>query len=145
MTEQQLPPVVPSFVVNDVQASLDWFAKLGFETSFAMTAPDGSIAHAEVRRGPVHIMMGPPMFGATTGSAGMSLYINLQESVDAYHDAVSAAGVAIGDPLEDQFWGDRTFTVEHPDGYRIMFSEHIRDVTPEEMAEAMKQMSGAPA
>ncbi|MGD9890352.1 MAG: VOC family protein [Dehalococcoidia bacterium] len=145
MTEQQIPPVVPSLVVNDMQGTLDWFAKLGFETAFTMTGPDGSIAHAEVRRGPVHFMMGPAGWGGTPGSTGMRVYINLQESIDAYHDSVRATGVTISDPLADQFWGDRTFTVQHPDGYGIMFSEHIRDVSPEEMDAAMKEMAGASA
>lgn len=145
MSEQQYPPVIPSLIVSDIQATLDWFGKLGYETTFAMPGPDGSIAHAEVKRGPVHFMMGPEGWGGTPGSTGLSIYINLQESVDAYHDTATAAGVTISDPLADQFWGDRTFTVLHPDGYRIMFSEHIRDVAPEEMEAAMKEMAGAPA
>jgi PhnB protein len=146
MAEQQYPAVVPSLVVSDVRASLDWFGKLGFETGFTMEGPDGSIAHAEVRRGPdVAFMMGPSGWGGTPGSTGMSVYINLQEPVDAYHDRVSAAGVEIAEPLTDQFWGDRTFSVAHPDGYRIMFSQHVRDVSEEEMKAAMEQMAGAPA
>ena len=146
MAEQQYPALVPSLVVSDVKATLDWFARLGFETAFEMTGPDGGIAHAEVRHGPdVTFMMGPASWGGTPGSTGMSIYINLRESVDAYHDQVRAAGIEIKDPLTDQFWGDRTFAVEHPDGYRIMFAQHVRDVSPEEMKAAMEQMSAAPA
>jgi PhnB protein len=146
MAEQQLPAIIPSLVVSDVKATLDWFAKLGFETAFEMAGPDGSIAHAEVNRGPdVHFMMGPSTWGGTPGSTGMTIYINLRESVDAYHDAVTAAGVTVKDPLTDQFWGDRTFSVEHPDGYQIMFSQHIRDVSEEEMKAAMQQMADMPA
>lgn len=146
MAEQQYPAIVPSLVVSDMRASLDWFAKLGFETSFEMAGPDGSIAHAEVGRGPdVRFMMGPASWGGTPGSTGLSIYVNLQESVDSYHDSVRSAGVTINEPLTDQFWGDRTFSVEHPDGYRIMFSEHVRDVSPEEMETAMKEMAAAGA
>ena len=146
MAEQQYPAVVPSFVVSDVQATLDWFGKLGFKTAFKMAGPDGNIAHAEVNRGPdVTFMMGPSGWGGTPGSTGMSVYINLQESVDAYHDQVRAAGIEIKDQLTDQFWGDRTFSVEHPDGYRIMFSQHVRDVSEEEMKAAMEQMSAVTA
>jgi PhnB protein len=146
MAEYNFPAVVPSIVVSDVKATLDWFHKLGFQTQDEMAGPDGSIVHAEVRRGDVVLMMGPGMNGAAPGSTGMSLYINLgSESVDGYHDRVRAAGVAITDPLTDQFWGDRTFMVEHPDGYRIMFSQHVRDVSAAEMAQAMEQMAGAGA
>jgi PhnB protein len=146
MAEQHLPAVVPSLIVHDVRATLDWFAKLGFETAFEMAGPDGSLVHAEVRRGPdVSFMMGPATWGGNPGSTGMSVYINLQESVDAYHDQVQTAGITIADPLTDQFWGDRTFTVEHPDGYRIMFAQHICDVSEAEMQEAMAQMASASA
>ncbi len=146
MAEQQYPALVPSIVVSDVQATLDWFTRLGFETAFQMAGPDGSIAHAEVRRGPdVSFMMGPEGWGGTPGSTGMSVYVNLRESVDAYHDQVRAAGITIVYPLTDQFWGDRTFTVEHPDGYRITFSQHVRDVSQEEMQAAMERMTAVPA
>ncbi len=149
MADQQVPPMpalVPSIVVNDVKATLDWFTKLGFETLYTMPAPDGSIVHAEVGRGPnVRLMLGPASWGGTPGSTGMSIYITLGEGVDAYHDRVTAAGVTVKDPLTDQFWGDRTFAVQHPDGYQITFSQHVRDVSEEEMQQAMKQMAGTPA
>jgi PhnB protein len=146
MAEQQFPAIVPSLIVSDVSATLDWFGKLGFETLDSMATPDGAVVHAEVGRGPdVRLMLGPGGWGGTPGSTGMSLYINARESIDDYHDAVKAAGVEIKEPLTDQFWGDRTFSVEHPDGYRLMFAQHIRDVSAEEMQAALEQMSGAPA
>ena len=146
MAEQQFPTLVPSIVVSDMKATLDWFVRLGFETVGQMAGPDGGLVHAAVKRGPeVCFMMGPASWGGTPGSTGMSVYINLQESVDAYHDQVRAAGIEIKDPLTDQFWGDRTFAVEHPDGYRIMFAQHVRDVSEEEMKAAMEQMSAATA
>jgi PhnB protein len=146
MAEQQFPSLVPSLVVSDVKASLEWFGKLGFETMFEMPGPDGSIGHAEVARGPgVRFMMGPATWGGTPGSTGMRIYITLLESIDDFHETVNAAGIAITDPLTDQFWGDRTFAIEHPDGYRITFGQHIHDVSEEEMAAAMEQMSAATA
>jgi uncharacterized glyoxalase superfamily protein PhnB len=145
MAEQQMPPLTPMVVVSNPRATLDWFAKLGFENLGEMTAPDGTIVHAEVARGPgVRIMIGPAgMSGQTAGGGGISLYITLGESVDAYHDSVKAAGVTITEQLTDQFWGDRTFTVKDSDGYTIMFSQHIRDVSMEEMMDAMKQTAPA--
>jgi PhnB protein len=138
------PSLVPSIVVRDVPATLEWFNKLGFATVFTMPGPDGSIVHAEVARdADTRLMLGPDSWGHTPGSAGMSLYIKVDGSVDAYHDRVTAAGIAVTEPLTDQFWGDRTFTVEHPDGYRFTFWEHVRDVSPEEMQRAMAQMASS--
>ncbi len=146
MTTQQpmpYPSVVPTIVVRDVPAPLEWFNKLGFATVFTMPGPDGAIAHAEVARdADTRLMLGPDSWGHTPGSTGMSLYIKV-DGVDAYYDRVTAAGISVTQPLADQFWGDRTFTVEHPDGYRITFWEHVRDVSPEEMQRAMAQMASA--
>lgn len=136
------PSLMPSMVVRDVAATLEWFNKLGFATVFTMPGPDGSIVHAEVARdADTRLMLGPASWGGTPGSPGMSLYIKAAGSVDAYYSRVTSAGVMVTEPLTDQFWGDRTFTVEHPDGYRITFWEHVRDVSPEEMQRAMAQMA----
>jgi PhnB protein len=129
---EKMPPLMPYFQVRDPRATLAWFQKLGFTSAGELTGPDGAIQHAEVVRGPLRFMFGPAM--GDVGSVGLSLYVTLDESVDAYHDAVTAAGIAVAEPLTDQFWGDRTFTVDHPDGYRIQFAQHVRDVSMEEMA-----------
>jgi PhnB protein len=138
------PSLVPSIVVRDVAATLEWFNRLGFATVFTMPGPDGSIVHAEVaRNADTRLMLGPASWGGTPGSPGMSLYIKADGSVDAYHDRATSAGIAVTEPLTTQFWGDRTFTVEHPDGYRFTFWEHVRDVSPEEMQRAMAQMASS--
>lgn len=136
---EKMPALMPMFAVRDPQATLEWFEKLGFAVVGVAKMPDGSIGHAGVQRGPgLHFMIGPAM--GAVGSEGLSLYVNLEESVDAYHRSVTAAGIAITEELTDQFWGDRTFAVTHPDGYQIMFAQHVKDVSMEEAEQAMAQM-----
>src|SRR5207248_5004011 len=66
--------------------------------------------------------------------------LNLRdEDVDGLCDRARQGGVTIGEEPNDKFWGDRTFQVVHPDGYRITFAKHVRDVSEQEMHEAMKQ------
>lgn len=143
MADTSVPTLLPMFSVRDPNATLDWFAKLGFEAAGVMMMPDGSIGHAEVQRGPnLRFMVGPGQDGCY-GSAGLSLYVNIDEPIDAYHARVTAAGIEAGSPPQDQFWGDRTFTVTHPDGYEIWFFEHVRDVSEEEMKRAVAQMAPA--
>lgn len=140
------PPIVPMFTVSDVRASIEWFTKLGFASRGEMAMPDGTIMHAELTKGDAVVMLGPPMGpGMAVGSAGLSLYLPVEADIDGYHNQVKAAGVKISGELTDQFWGDRTFNVAHPDGYEIMFAQPVRAVSMEEMEEFMKSGAGAPA
>lgn len=135
-------PVIPSFAVNDPQASIAWFEHLGFQPKSVMRMPDGAIMHAELARGDLLIMLGPAMCNAP-GSTGMSLYINARDiSVDALYDRVKDK-VEVTQQPDTMFWGDRIFAVRHPDGYSLTFFEHVRDVTEEEMAEHLKQCAAA--
>ena len=43
-------------------------------------------------------------------------------------------------PLADMFWGDRYAQLEDPVGHRWSVATHTRDMTPEEIQEAMATM-----
>ena len=151
MTQQdwsqiQCPQLIPSLSVRDPRATLAWFEKLGFRTLYSMEMPDGTIGHAHVARGDAHIMLGQASPTCGIGAEGMQLYITLtDETVDALHERARQAGITVEHEPTDQFWGDRTFEVSHPDGYHLMFSQHIRDVSQEEMKAAMEQWAMAAA
>ena len=137
----EYPPITPMFAVRDPKASIAWFEKLGFVSEGAATTPDGSIMHAELSRGPARIMLGPAQ--GEVGAPGLELYIKLEDGIDDYYRSVTSGGVDIADDLHDQFWGDRTFTVRHPDGYRIMFAQTVRDVTMAEVQQHLAQFAPA--
>ena len=134
------PPIVPMIGVSDVKASMQWFESLGFTTTVEMNMPDGSIMHAELSKGDAVVMLGQNM-GRPMGPTSLNLYMPVASGIDEYHDQVKAAGVTIAEGLTDQFWGDRTFMVTHPDGYDIMFAQPTREVSPEEMTAAIAEMA----
>jgi hypothetical protein len=43
----------------------------------------------------------------------------------------------INEPVTE-YWGNRTFTINDPDGYALTFSEHVSDVTPEAQLSAFE-------
>jgi hypothetical protein len=45
-------------------------------------------------------------------------------------------------PLADTLWGDRYAQLEDPFGHRWSVATHKRDVSPEEMKQAMAKMGG---
>lgn len=138
------PPLVPSFAVSDPRASIAWFEKLGFTSRGEATMPDGSIMHAELAKGDAVVMLGPCMDGGL-GSPGGYIYVPLESGIDEYYASVKGAGVSIVEDIQDQFWGDRTFMVAHPDGYKFMFAQKVREVSMEESQAALAQFASAPA
>jgi PhnB protein len=61
------------------------------------------------------------------------------EDVDAVFKQAVAAGAKVTMPVSDMFWGDRYGQVEDPSGHRWSIATHKRDVSPEEMQEAMSK------
>jgi PhnB protein len=47
-------------------------------------------------------------------------------------------GAKLISPSEDKFCGDRNGTVEDPFGHRWFVSTHVKDISPEEIAELTK-------
>lgn len=131
--------ISPQLTVDDVSKSMEYYGRvLGFTQGLALRGEDGAVMHGEVKLGDVTLMFGAATpdnaateklsQGAPKG-VGVLLYFNLgDEDIDRYHNDAKDAGAKIVEAIDDRFWGDRTFTVEDPDGYVLMFAKHVRDV-----------------
>jgi uncharacterized glyoxalase superfamily protein PhnB len=64
------------------------------------------------------------------------------ENVDAFVKRAVDAGAKITMPVADMFWGDRYGKLEDPFGHHWSVGTHVRDVTTDEMQQAMRQMAG---
>jgi PhnB protein len=64
--------------------------------------------------------------------------------VDAFTAQAVGAGAKVTMPIADMFWGDRYGQLEDPFGHRWSVATHVRDMSPEEMQQAMQKMSCAP-
>jgi PhnB protein len=137
-----------SLIVEDMEKSIAFYTQtLGFENTFQMPDPDGNLMHAELAWKNAHIMLGPVMWLAEElipyRGAGVNFYITVEEEddIDQYYAMVKGKGVNIVEEIKDQFWGDRNFSIKDPDGYQLTFGKTVRQVSTEEMMEAMKQMA----
>jgi catechol 2,3-dioxygenase-like lactoylglutathione lyase family enzyme len=54
-----------------------------------------------------------------------------ERRLDEYFIKLKRKGIIVVSEPKTEFWGDRIFTVEDPDGYTLTFSEHVQDVSPE--------------
>jgi uncharacterized glyoxalase superfamily protein PhnB len=131
------PRVTPYLYYQDVAAALRFLADaFGFREKLRMPGSDGKIAHAEMTLGDGLVMMGcpgadyrnPKRLGQTT----QSLYVYVDD-VDAHCARAKKAGAKIIKEPEDQFYGDRRYGAEDPEGHEWFFATHVRDVAPEDL------------
>jgi PhnB protein len=111
---------------------------LGAQTFVRMPGPDGKTMHSEVRIGDSVVMIGRA--NDAYKAVPTSLYIYLPDCDAAFQRAVSAGGKSARE-LQDQFYGDRSGTIESPGGIMYSVATHVEDVGPEEMKKRMAAMA----
>jgi PhnB protein len=136
--------IVPYLMIDGAAAAIDFYkAALGASESYRLEMPNGGIAHAEiVVNGAVVYLADAPddMEGdaANPGKLGGTSVLLHQYVADvdvAVETAVSAGATILREPV-DQFYGDRSAVIVDPFGHMWSLHTHVRDVSPEEMAEA---------
>lgn len=144
--------VTPYLIVKDGMRAIDFYQQaFGAVELFKMPGPDGGLAHAEIKIGDSPIMLAdevPEMEirgPQSLGGAGVNILLYV-EDVDARFEQAVAAGAKVVRPLADQFYGDRTGTLEDPFGHVWTIATHTEDLTPEELQrrseQAMQQHGG---
>ena len=132
------PRVTPYLFYEEPGAAVDWLVEaFGFKERFRMAGPDGKVNHAEVEveRDSV-VMMGHPgpdyQGPKRIGNRTQLTYVYVDD-VDKHYETARAAGAQILSEPTDQFYGDRTYGAEDPEGHHWSFAQHVRDVAPEDM------------
>jgi len=131
--------VTPYLIVNGAAAAIDFYKKaFGAEELFRMPTPAGKVGHAEIQIGDSHVMLadefpemgakGPVSFGGSP--VHLLLYVN---DCDAMFRRAVEAGGKVKRPLKDQFYGDRSGSIEDPFGHDWTIATHKEDLSPEEM------------
>lgn len=136
--------ISPVLVVRDLDASMAFYkGVLGFPDGDVLRMPNGTPVHGMVRWGSVAIDLSPETMSAPVGDCrgdGVTLYLYVSDDVDDYYRKVAGNGAEVIEDVKTQDWGDRTFTVADPDGYRLMFAQQVRQVSIEDMQKAMSQV-----
>jgi PhnB protein len=144
--------VTPYLIVKGAASAIDFYKKaFGALERMRMEGPNGTVHHAEIEIDGSAVMLADefPDMGfrspKSLGGAGVSLHFYVN-NVDSRFDQAVAAGAKTLRPVQDQFYGDRSGTLEDPFGHVWTISTHKEDLPPEEIrkrAEAfMKQQGG---
>jgi PhnB protein len=142
----------PYLIVKGAADAIDFYKRAFNATEqFRMPDPSGTVMHAEIKIGDSVIMLadehpamgyrGPRSLGGSASS--IMLYVN---DVDAMFERALKAGAKSRRAVANQFYGDRSGTLEDPFGHVWTISTHVEDVAPDEMkrrAEAAFKSQGA--
>jgi PhnB protein len=140
--------ITPYICVKDAANAIEFYKKaFGATELMRLADPSGRIGHAEVKIGDSHLMLAdefPEMnFRSPQSLGGSPITIHLYvEDVDAIANQAVAAGAKLVKEVKDQFYGDRSGTVEDPFGHVWYIATHKEDVSLEEINKHAAAMSG---
>ena len=140
--------IIPYLSYADAPAAVEFLCKAyGFEAGVQMEMGDGVLGHAELHLGDNVVFLStafaemghasPKDLAAVHGQ--VMIYV---DDVDAHYEHARAAGAEIAEEIADQFYGDRNYRTVDPEGHHWIFTQHIRDVSPEELKAAAAGAAG---
>lgn len=112
--------IYPSIRYRDAKAAIDFLERaFGFELGASHENEDGTIAHAELRRGDAMIMLGTEdaagveRWGEHAGKGWIYMAV---DDPDAHHEQATGADAEIVMALADMDYGSREYTARDPEG-----------------------------
>ena len=136
--------VTPYLIVSGAVRAIDYY-KLAFDATEIMRfeGPGGTLAHAELQIGNSRIMLADeaPQMGhkspQTLGGSSVGLMIYVPDVDTVFKRALNAGGEEVR-ALQNQFYGDRSGTLNDPFGHQWTVATHVEDVSEEEMKRRME-------
>jgi PhnB protein len=141
--------ITPYLAIDGAADAIAFYKKaFGATEVMRMAGPAGKVGHAEIEIGGSRIMLAdeypdmnfrsPKAYGGSP--VGLHLYV---ADVDAVARQSLAAGARELRPVKDQFYGDRTGSIEDPFGHVWHIATRKEDLSEDELkrraAQAMQQ------
>lgn len=143
MTTKAIPDgyrtATPYLIVKGAAEAIDFYKRaFGATELLRMADPQGRVGHAEIKIGDSVIMLADehPAMGyrgpRSLGGSSVSILLYL-ENVDGVFERAIKAGAKAQRAVADQFYGDRSGTLEDPFGHVWTVATHVEDVPAEEL------------
>lgn len=121
--------ISPNIFVNDLQATITFYTKLGFTVTDEVTTPEGEKVFALMTNGSVTFMFQifasiegkHPMVSRADGGS-LLLYISV-DNIRQYYDYIKEH-VTVLTGLEKTFYGATEFSLCDNNNYLLTFAEH---------------------
>ena len=127
--------VLPHVMYQCIPDALAWLGRVfGFVEYYRYGEPRGPISGAQVYVGKAVIQLSrargfkiPEQLGH--GTQYLSIFL---DDVDAHYARTKAEGARIVEELHETDYGERQYVALDLEGHRWLFSQHTRDLSPEE-------------
>jgi len=143
---QTTTTLTPYLCCRNAAEAIEFYRKaFGAEPMMTLRLPDGRIMHAALELNGAHFMLAEefPEYGGSSpqalGGTPVALHLNVPDCDAVFQRAVDA-GCQVRMPLQDMFWGDRYGLVVDPYGHQWSIATHQRQVSVEEMQQAVNEM-----
>ena len=131
--------VFPYLCVRDAAAAIEFYTTVfGAEELLRLTDAGGRIAHAELRFGPVVVMLVDehPEYGIQSplafGGTGLTLHLHV-DNVDTLTARARSAGATVLREPEDYGHGERQSRVRDPFGHEWLLGHELETLSSEEI------------
>ena len=140
--------ITPHLTCAGAAEAIEFYKKaFGAVEMGRMPGPGGKLMHAQIKIGDSFVMLVDefPEWGAkgpkTLDGTPVTIHMYVPDAAAVFKRAVEAGATARME-MADMFWGDRYGVLIDPFGHQWSIATHIKDMTPEEMAQAGKAAMG---
>jgi PhnB protein len=137
--------VTPYLIIKGAAKAIEFYQRaFGATELMRMNGPDGKIGHAEIKIGDSAVMLADeaPDMGhrspQSLGGAGVGLMVYVDRVDEVYKRAITAGAKEVR-PVKDQFYGDRSGTLQDPFGHTWTIATHVEDIAPDELRRRMEK------
>lgn len=131
--------VFPVLCVHNGAAAIEFYRTVfGAEELLRLDEPSGRVAHAELRLGPITLMLADEfpeyhfLSPRTIGGTAVTLHLHV-DNVDQLAARAIAAGATILRPPTDEGHGERQCSLRDPFGHHWLLGHQLEALSPEEI------------
>jgi len=146
----ELSNLNPIIISDDAKTAIDTYKKaLGADVLNVLSCPQsGKVLHACLKLEGCTFFVSDAFESEECAEAGkkfpggQQFYLLVANAGKAFKQAKDGGFTAVRDP-EDMFWGHRVGTLKDRDGNTWSLGQQLREVSPEELEDAIRRMTKA--
>lgn len=141
--------ITPHLVCAGASDAIAWYTKVfGARELARLPGPDGKLMHALIMIGdsPVMLVDEMPEWGVlgplTLKGSPVTIHQYVEDADAVFQRAIDNGAKSLM-AMSDTFWGDRYGVLQDPYGHKWSVGTHVRDVSMDEMQQAMQKPAAA--